>query len=149
MKILVYFASILVFLIQLMTVNLTAGSSSPLLDVDDSQGEKDVMFQDRLVERLSSLAQSVDQSISTVNNISFVMFSKGIFSYSKFIRQMLSEERNPPLAQLLKGNPYKELANTYFSYCINHLLPSVLFRNLSQNANARTQRRIKVPLSRV
>lgn len=80
MKILVNFASVFVFFIQLTVVNLIAGQNTlnPLLDMDDSlEVKKDVIFQDRLVERLNSLVQSTEQNITTVNNIFFV--TKRIF----------------------------------------------------------------------
>jgi hypothetical protein len=131
-KILVNFASVFVFCIELTVVNLVAAQNTlnPLLDMDDTlEVKKDVIFQDRLVERLSSLVQSVEQNILTVNNIFFV--TKGTFIYLNFIRQMLSEMQNPPFVQLLKGKPYKEIEKTLEDL-------TFVFRNLSQNANART-----------
>ncbi len=113
MKILVKFVSVFVIFIRLMDVKLIAGqnTSNPLLDMDDSlEVKKDVIFQDRLVERLSSLVQSIEQNISTVNNTFFV--TKKTCIYLNIIRQMLSEMQNPPFVQLLKGKPYKDFENT-------------------------------------
>ncbi|EFX67863.1 hypothetical protein DAPPUDRAFT_260992 [Daphnia pulex] len=70
--------------ILLTVVNLIAvqNTLNPLLDMDDPlEVKKDVIFQDRLIERLSSLVQSTEQNILT----------------------MLSEMQNPPFVQLLKG----------------------------------------------
>lgn len=85
MKILVNFASVFVFCIKLTVVNLiaTQNTLNPLLDMDDTlEVKKDVIFQDRLVERLNSLVQSVEQNILTVNNIFFV--TKGNIYLFKF-----------------------------------------------------------------
>lgn len=68
MKIRVYSVPICVFFFQLMLViNLTGQQIITSDPFDSTELKKDYIFQDRLVERLNSIIQLVDQNISTVS----------------------------------------------------------------------------------